>query len=106
MEGFADFNNDGYVDGYFIDHPEGQDYYNMVIVKGKPMSEWPCKETVAIPLKECTFYAGGEPSFKFVDFSNNGYLDIIVDNSFVLLMDKDFSFQKAQYETAPDYRSV
>lgn len=105
MEGFADFNNDGYVDGYFLDHPEGQDYYNMVIVKGKPMSEWPCKETVVIPLKECTFYAGGEPSFKFVDFSNNGYLDIIVDNSFVLLMDKDFSFQKAQYETAPDYRS-
>lgn len=106
MEGFADFNNDGYVDGYFLDHPEGQDYYNMVIVKGKPMSEWPCKETVVIPLKECTFYAGGEPGFKFVDFSNNGYLDIIVGNSFVLLMDKDFSFQKAQYETVPDYRSV
>lgn len=107
MEGFADFNNDGYVDGYFLDHPEGQDYYNMVIVKGKPMSEWPCKETVVIPLKECTFYAGGsKPSFKFVDFSNNGYLDIIVGNSFVLLMDKDFSFQKAQYETVPDYRSV
>ncbi len=106
MEGFADFNNDGYVDGYFLDHPEGQDYYNMVIVKGKPMSEWPCKETVVIPLKECTFYAGGEPSFKFVDFSNNGYLDIIVGNSFVLLMDKDFSFQKAQYETVPYYRSV
>lgn len=105
MKGFADFNNDGYVDGYFFDHPEGQDYYNMVIVKGKPMSEWPCKETVVIPLKECTFYAGGEPNFKFVDFSNNGYLDIIVDNSFVLLMDKDFSFQKTQYETDPDYRS-
>lgn len=105
MVGFADFNNDGYVDGYFLDHPEGQDYYNMVIVKGKPMNEWPCKETVVIPLKECTFYAGGEPNFKFVDFSNNGYLDIIVGNSFVLLMDKDFSFQKTQYETAPDYRS-
>ena len=105
MKGFADFNNDGYVDGYFFDHPEGQDYYNMVIVKGKPMSEWPCKETVVIPLKECTFYAGGEPNFKFVDFSNNGYLDIIVGNSFVLLMDKDFSFQKTQYETNPDYRS-
>ena len=107
MVGFEDFNNDGYVDGYFLDHPEGQSYYNLVIVKGKPMSEWPCKETVVIPLKECTFYAGGsKPSFKFVDFSNNGYLDIIVDNSFVLLMDKDFSFQKAQYETVPDYRSV
>lgn len=109
MVGFEDFNNDGYVDGYFLDHSEGQSYYNLVIVKGKPMSEWPCKETVVIPLKECTFYAGGsKPSFKFVDFSNNGYLDIIVDNSFVLLMDKDFSFQKAQYETVPDsdYRSV
>lgn len=105
MAGFEDFNNDGYVDGYFLDHPEGQSYYNLVIVKGKPMSEWPCKETVVIPLKECTFYAGGEPSFKFVDFSNNGFLDIIVGNSFVLLMDKDFSFQKTQYETNPDYRS-
>lgn len=105
MVGFEDFNNDGYVDGYFLDHPEGQSYYNLVIVKGKPMSEWPCKETVVIPLKECTFYAGGEPSFKFVDFSNNGFLDIIVGNSFVLLMDKDFSFQKTQYETNPDYRS-
>ena len=103
MEGFADFNNDGYVDGYYLDHPEGQDYYNMVIVKGKPMNEWPCKETVVIPLKECTLWSN--PSFKFVDFSNNGYLDIIVGNSFVLLMDKDFSFQKTQYETAPDYRS-
>lgn len=110
MKGFADFNNDGYVDGYFLDHPEGQDYYNMVIVKGKPMSEWPCKETVVIPLKECTFYAGGgEPSFrfKFVDFSNNGYLDICVGNS-IYLMDKDFTYTelknvKTQYGFNFDY---
>ena len=28
MKGFADFNNDGYVDGYYFDAPKGQDYYN------------------------------------------------------------------------------
>lgn len=107
MLGFEDFNNDGYVDGYFLDHPEGQSYYNLVIVKGKPMNEWPCTQAVVIPLKDCTFYSGGSrPDFKFVDFSNNGYLDIIVDDSYVLLMDKDFSFHKTQYATESDYRSV
>lgn len=84
MEGFADFNNDGYVDGYFLDHPEGQDYYNMVIVKGKPMSEWPCKETVVIPLKK-------SGNIKLLDIDNNGYLDICVGNS-IYLMDKDFTY--------------
>ena len=84
MLGFADFNNDGYVDGYFYDKPEGASYYNMVIVKGKPMSEWPCKETVAIPLK----VAG---DIKLLDIANNGYLDICVGNS-IYLMDKDFSY--------------
>lgn len=84
MEGFADFNNDGYLDGYFLDHPEGQDYYNMVIVKGKPMSEWPCRGTVAIPLKT-------SGNIKLLDIDNNGYLDIFVGNS-IYLMDKDFTY--------------
>ena len=65
MAGFADFNNDGYVDGYYFDKPEGQDYYNMVIVKGKPMSEWPCKETIVIPVKS-------DYNIKLLDFDNNG----------------------------------
>lgn len=84
MEGFADFNNDGYVDGYFLDHPEGQDYYNLVIVKGKSMKEWPCKETIVIPVKS-------NYNIKLLDFDNNGYLDICYGNS-IYLMDKDFTY--------------
>lgn len=100
MEGFADFNNDGYLDGYFLDHPEGQDYYNMVIVKGKPMSEWPCRGTVAIPLKT-------SGNIKLLDIDNNGYLDICVGNS-IYLMDKDFTYTelknvKTQYGFNFDY---
>lgn len=83
MAGFADFNNDGYVDGYYFDKPEGQDYYNMVIVKGKPMSEWPCKETIVIPVKNY--------NIKLLDFDNNGYLDICDGNS-IYLMDQGFNY--------------
>lgn len=84
MAGFADFNNDGYVDGYYFDKPEGQDYYNMVIVKGKPMSEWPCKETIVIPVKS-------DYNIKLLDFDNNGYLDICDGNS-IYLMDQGFNY--------------
>lgn len=84
MEGFADFNNDGYVDGYYFDQPEGQAYCNMVIVKGKPMKEWPCRGTVVIPLKT-------SGNIKLLDIDNNGYLDICVGNS-IYLMDKDFTY--------------
>ncbi len=92
MKGVADFNNDGYVDGYFFDKPEGQSYYNMIIVKGKPMSEWPCKETVVIPLKNITsnLYSS-DPISSILDIDNNGYLDICVGTS-IYLMDKDFTY--------------
>ena len=94
MSGFADINNDGYVDGYFFDKPEGKDYYNMVIVKGKPINEWPCTQTVIIPLHS--------NNVTLLDFDNNGFLDIfptgynINGNSnsdcSVLLMEKDFTY--------------
>lgn len=84
MLGFADFNNDGYVDGYYFDKPEGKDYYNMVIVKGKPTNEWPCTQTVVIPVKS-------NYSDALLDFDNNGYIDIYTDGA-ILLMDKDFSY--------------
>ncbi len=84
MLGFADFNNDGYVDGYYFDKPEGKDYYNMVIVKGKPTNEWPCTQTVVIPVKS-------NYNVALLDFDNNGYIDIYTDGA-ILLMDKDFSY--------------
>lgn len=82
MTGFADFNNDGYADGFFFDNGY------MVIVKGKPMSEWPCTETVAIPV-------GPAYSYMLLDVDNNGYLDIL-SNGNVWLMDKDFKYTKMQ----------
>lgn len=84
MLGFADFNNDGYVDGYYFDKPEGKDYFNMVIVKGKPTNEWPCTQTVVIPVKS-------NYNVALLDFDNNGYIDIYTDGA-ILLMDKDFSY--------------
>ena len=74
MKGFADFNNDGYVDGYYFDAPKGQDYYNLVIVKGKPIEEWPCTQTIVIPLPECS--SKYTPYCYVLDYDNNGYLDI------------------------------
>lgn len=83
MRGFADFNNDGYADGYFFDNGY------MVIVKGKPMSEWPCTETVAIPVGPAYSYD------MLLDVDNNGYLDILSTGN-VWLMDKDFKYTKMQ----------
>lgn len=83
MCGFADFNNDGNADGYFFDNGY------MVIVKGKPMSEWPCTETVAIPVGPAYSYD------MLLDVDNNGYLDILSTGN-VWLMDKDFKYTKMQ----------
>lgn len=83
MRGFADFNNDGNADGYFFDNGY------MVIVKGKPMSEWPCTETVAIPVGPAYSYD------MLLDVDNNGYLDILSTGN-VWLMDKDFKYTKMQ----------
>ena len=97
MEGFADFNNDGYVDGYYFDAPKGQDYYNLVIVKGKPIEEWPCTQTIVIPLPECS--SENTPGCHVLDYDNNGYLDIKTEgfNLYALyLMDKDFHYTKVR----------
>ena len=104
MKGFADFNNDGYVDGYYFDAPKGQDYYNLVIVKGKPIEEWPCTQTIVIPLPECS--SKNTPYCHVLDYDNNGYLDIKTEgfNSYALyLMDKDFHFTKTDNPKCPEY---
>lgn len=85
MNGFADFNNDGYADGYFFDNGY------MVIVKGKPMSEWPCTETVAIPVGNYDYVS----NLTLLDIDNNGYLDILCNGN-MWLMDKDFKHVKKE----------
>lgn len=96
MKGFADFNNDGYVDGYFLDKAKDGNYYNLVIVKGKPIEEWPCKQTVVIPIPGVK----NDAKISLIDFDNNGYLDFYFQNgssssgyeaNFILL-DKDFRY--------------
>ena len=104
MKGFADFNNDGYVDGYYFDAPKGQDYYNLVIVKGKPIEEWPCTQTIVIPLPECS--SKNTPYCHVLDYDNNGYLDIKTRGfnlDALYLMDKDFHFTKTDNPKCPEY---
>lgn len=94
MNGFADFNNDGYGDGYFFDKAKDGNYYNLVIIKGKSMNEWPCTQTIVIPIKELTYLSSSNTPITLLDFDNNGYLDILVHGSSprILLMDKDFNY--------------
>lgn len=91
MSGFADFNNDGNADGYYFDNGY------MVIVKGKSMSEWPCTETVAIPIDYESY-----TKVTLLDIDNNGYLDILYGGS-VWLMDKDFKYTKMPYGPGSAY---
>lgn len=99
MRGFADFNNDGYADGYYFDNG------NLVIIKGKPMEEWPCKQAVVIPLQGYTNQYLGDT--RLIDFDNNGYLDLFVADWFILF-DKDFTYReisnaKDEYGNNKDY---
>ena len=100
MYGFADFNNDGYVDGYFFDQPENQKYYNLVIIKGKPMDDWPCTQTVVVPLPYCKAGWYDHPNVNIVDLDNNGFLDLFIEatnKGYLMLMDKDFQYTIIDY---------
>ena len=108
MRGFADFNNDGYADGYFFDKAKDGDYYNLVIVKGKPMEEWPCKQTVVIPIPGVK--VNYDVEIRLIDFDNNGYLDFCFQNGYSgyeinwILLDKDFSYRTVSGKELGLYR--
>lgn len=87
MDGFADFNNDGYLDGWFVTGTFSGEVKRIVIVKGKPMEEWPCTEMIEIPIPM------EYPNI--IDVDNNGYLDLVFsdrDCGQAILMDKNFSY--------------
>ena len=88
FDGFADFNNDGYLDGWYMTGKYKGEVSRVVIVKGKPIEEWPCTETIEISI------SGSEP--RIIDIDNNGYLDFVFYSQYgghAILMDKDFGYK-------------
>lgn len=88
FDGFADFNNDGYLDGWYMTGQYKGEVLRVVIVKGKPIEEWPCSEIIEIPIS--MHYP------KIIDIDNNGYLDFVFYNQYgghAILMDKDFGYK-------------
>lgn len=88
FDGFADFNNDGYLDGWYMTGQYKGEVSRVVIVKGKPIEEWPCTETIEISISR------SEP--RIIDIDNNGYLDFVFYNQYgghAILMDKDFGYK-------------
>ena len=88
FDGFADFNNDGYLDGWYMTGRYKGEVLRVVIVKGKPIEEWPCSEIIEIPISM------DYPNI--IDIDNNGYLDFVFYNQYgghAILMDKDFGYK-------------
>lgn len=85
IQDVADFNNDGYPD--YLVYDDFKKYY---IIKGKPISEWPCSEIVA------SFSEG----VKVInDLDNNGYIDLMTSERYsydcnLYLMQPNFKFVK------------
>lgn len=81
-----DLNNDGYPD-YILHTREINDEY--IVIKGKPMEEWPCTEEV---MRFSGSYRLG------MDFDNNGYKDFYSayskEEEYILLMQPDFKYTK------------
>lgn len=78
-----DLNNDGYPDYIFHTADEYDEY---LVIKGKPMDEWPCTE-------EVMHFSG---SYKLgMDFDNNGYKDFYSKEDF-LLVQPDFKYIKVK----------
>ena len=80
LHAVEDLNNDGYPD--YILHNRERDEY--IVIKGKPMDEWPCTEKV---MQFSDSYKLG------MDFDNNGYKDFYSKEDF-LLVQPDFKYIK------------
>ena len=74
LAGVADFNSDGLVDGYYFDSEAKQ----LVIVKGRPQSEWICDQEVRINVKDDNLSC-------IVDLDNNGFPDILLSKQAIMM---------------------
>ena len=104
LEGIADLNNDGYPD--FLLKNNNNEH---VVIKGKPVDQWPCDEVVmTIP--------SSYPLTVSNDLDNNGFVDLVTCLTYhpvggdqtqycVYLIQPDFKYTKVNYPYSTDFIS-
>ena len=104
LEGIADLNNDGYPD--FLLKNNNNEH---VVIKGKPVDQWPCDEVVmTIPSSYSLTVSN--------DLDNNGFVDLVTCLKYhpvggdqtqycVYLIQPDFKYTKVNYPYSTDFIS-
>lgn len=104
LEGIADLNNDGYPD--FLLKNNNNEH---VVIKGKPVDQWPCDEMVmTIPSSYSLTVSN--------DLDNNGFVDLVTCLKYhpvggdqtqycVYLIQPDFKYTKVNYPYSTDFIS-
>ena len=88
LKDIADLNNDGYPD-FLIENKN----YEYVIIKGKPVDQWPCDEVVM------TIHSS-HPLMVSNDLDNNGFVDLVTPSvgydltKYIYLIQPDFKYAK------------
>lgn len=91
LKDIADLNNDGYPD--FLIENKNNEY---VVIKGKPVDQWPCDEVVM------TIHSS-YPLMVSNDLDNNGFVDLVTPSvgfdltKYIYLIQPDFKYAKVNY---------
>lgn len=92
LKGIADFNNDGYPD--FLINNKNNEY---VVIKGKPVDQWPCDEVVMTIHSSYSLTVSN-------DLDNNGFVDLATasasrgdQSEYIYLIQPDFKYAKVNY---------
>ena len=92
LKGIADFNNDGYPD--FLINNKNNEY---VVIKGKPVDQWPCDEVVMTIHSSYSLTVSN-------DLDNNGFVDLVTasasrgdQSEYIYLIQPDFKYAKVNY---------
>ena len=92
LEDIADLNNDGYPD--FLIKNKNNEY---VVIKGKPVDQWPCDEVVMTIHSSYSLTVSN-------DLDNNGFVDLVTasasrgdQSEYIYLIQPDFKYAKVNY---------